>query len=104
MPEGFGELEDFANLLARYFGESAIRPANARWALPPPSNPLYPQPVITGFGTKAWDLVYPVSAALHLQELPRTKPSFPGVRERRVFAAKLEDVIRTHRRSLASDS
>lgn len=91
------ELSDpnqFAQLIGQYLGECIIRIAGGRWEQSLDDNPMFAQPCVSGFGGKAWDRVYPVHLALHVRELPSTKPDFPGVRDKRVFVSKLEEAIR----------
>lgn len=98
MPPDLSDLDHFAHLLGQYLGECIIHHTGATWTACEDRNPLFGQPCVDGFGDERWDRIYPVDTTLNLQSLPRTKPFFPGVRDRRVLAAKLEKALAIYRR------
>lgn len=104
LPTGLSDLNDFAQLLGQYMGQSLVHQCGAKWVQSQDQNPMFGQPCLDGFGGKPWDRVYPVHIALHIQELPSKKPSFPGVQERRVFAQRMEDAMKVHRRARESQN
>jgi hypothetical protein len=93
IPADLCNLDDFAQLLGRYLGQCLIRQTGAKWVQCEDQNPLFAQPCVDGFGGQEWDRIYPIHAAQHLGTLPEEKPNFPGVREHRVFATKLEKAL-----------
>lgn len=93
IPPGLTDLNHFAQLLGQYLGECVIHHTGAKWVLSEEPNAMFAQPCIAGYSEKAWERIYPVHTALNIQALPKTKPGFPGVHDRRVFAAKLEKAI-----------
>lgn len=97
--EGVTHLDHFAHLLGQYLGQCVVRHAGGSWIQSQERNRMFGQPCVDGFGNKPWERVYPVEAAIHLRDLPRHKPEFPGVRERRVMAADLERALAVHRRA-----
>jgi hypothetical protein len=97
------DLEQFAQLLGQYLGQCIIRHTGGTWVQSQEQNPTFGQPCVDGFGNKPWERVYPVDMALHLRRLPEVKPDFPGVRERRVAATRLEKAISIHRRASRTD-
>jgi len=96
MPDDLSDLNHFAQLLGQYLGQCIIHHTGAKWIQSDEQNPMFAQPCIDGFGGKAWDRIYPVHTALHLRSLPQDKPNFPGVHQRRVFAAKMEKALAIH--------
>jgi hypothetical protein len=99
LPPELSDLDHFAHLLGQYMGQSLVRLCGAKWVQSQDQNPMFAQPSIDGFGGMPWDRVYPVEISLHIRELPQTKPSFPGLQDRRVFARRMEDALRVYRRA-----
>jgi anaerobic glycerol-3-phosphate dehydrogenase len=56
-------------------------------------NRRFGQPCVDGFGNKPWDRFYPVELATNFRDLPRTNPSFPGVRDRKVLSRQFEKAL-----------
>ncbi len=104
LPPDLTDLDHFAHLLGQYMGQSLVHQCGAKWIQSQDQNAMFGQPSIDGFGGKPWDRVYPVDLALHIRELPKTKPSFPGLQERRVFARRMRTPCGSTegRRSLAA--
>jgi len=102
IPTDLSDSNHFAQLLGQYLGRCIIQHTGARWVQCEDPNPMFGQPCIDGFGGKEWDRIYPVHVALHLRNLPHEKPHFPGVRERRVLATKLETAMALHAETKAS--
>lgn len=102
IPDDLTDLEHFAQLLGQYLGECIIHHTGAKWVQAGEQNPMFAEPCIDDFGGGAWDRVYPVHSAINLHRLPREKPSFPGVREKRVLATKLEMALAIHSRRQSS--
>jgi hypothetical protein len=96
IPEDLSDVEHFSQLLGQYLGQCIIQHTGGKWVQCDDQNPLFSQPCVDGFGGQDWDRVYPVDTARNLWSLPREKPNFPGVREHRVFAAKLEKALAIH--------
>ncbi|HXK59516.1 MAG TPA: hypothetical protein PLP42_06420 [Acidobacteriota bacterium] len=95
IPDDLSDLEHLAHLIGQYLGESIIHHTGGKWVQSREPNETFGQPCIDDFGGKAWDRVFPVELARSIRELPRKKPNFPGVRDRRVFATALEKAIST---------
>lgn len=93
IPPELSDMNHFAQLLGQYLGQCIINQTGAKWVQCEDPNPMFAQPCIDGFGGQDWDRVYPVHTALHLRSLPQEKPNFPGVREHRVLATKLEKAL-----------
>jgi hypothetical protein len=96
VPEEISDLDHFAHLIGQYLGECIIRKTGASWVECSEKNAQFSQPCVEGFGKHSWDRVFPVDLALHIQDLPKKKPDFPGVRKRRVFASALERALSAH--------
>ena len=103
IPRELSSAEQFAGLLGQYLGRCVIEQTSGAWVQSADNNPMFGQPCLDGFGGEKWDRIYPVEVARRLRNLPRTKPDFPGVRERRVFATLLEKAIRLHQRANKSE-
>lgn len=102
IPTDLSDADHFAQLLGQYLGRCITHHTGASWSQCEDPNPMFGQPCIDGFGGKEWDRIYPVHTALHLRSLPQEKPNFPGVRERRVFATKLETALAIHAKKQTS--
>lgn len=97
------DINHFAQLLGQYLGLCIIRHTGAKWVQCEEQNPMFGQPCIGGFGDEEWERVYPVHTALHLRNLPQEKPNFPGVRDQRVFATKLEKALAIYANKKATE-
>lgn len=102
IPTELSDINHFAQLLGQYLGWCIIHHTGAKWVQCEEQNPMFGQPCIDGFGGEEWDRVYPVHTALHLHNLPQEKPNFPGVRDHRVLATKLEKALAVHAKKQAS--
>jgi hypothetical protein len=97
-PEEYGKIEDFAELICRYLGQTIIFQTKANWVQTKEKNRRFGQPCIDGFGNEKWERIYPVSLANHFSELPKSNPTMPGVKEKKVMAELLKKAIRIYRR------
>lgn len=103
IPGDLSDPDHFAQLLGQYLGECIIRHTGAKWVQSDEHNPMFAQPCIDGFGGQVWDRVYPVHTALNYRRLAADNPSFPGLREKRLFAAKLERALAIYDRHRSSE-
>lgn len=99
LPAELTDVSHFANLLGQYLGECIIHHTSAKWVQCQDPNLMFAQPCIDGFRNQPWDRIYPVDTTQHLQKLPIEKPNFPGVRDQRVLATKLETAIAIYKKA-----
>jgi hypothetical protein len=99
LPDDLSDLSHFSNLLGQYLGECIISHTGAKWVQSKNKNMTFGQPCVDDFGGKPWDRVFPVELAKHILDIPKSKPHFPGIRERRVLASTLERVLLIHAKS-----
>ena len=90
LPSDLTDAEHFAHLIGQVLAQVMVESIGARIVQSTDKNPMFGQPCLDGFGNEKWERVYPVQMALQLPSLPQSQPSYPGVREKRVFAAAFE--------------
>lgn len=95
----FGTIEDFANLICRYMGETIIKHTGAQWIQTEERNHRFGQPCLDGFGNEKWERIYPIEIATHFGTLAETNPGFPGVRDKQVLATQLRKAVEIRERS-----
>ena len=98
IPDDLTDLDHFAQLMGQYLGECIVHHTGGVWVQSQEHNPMFGQPCVDRFGNQPWERTYPVHVALHIRQLPREKPAFPGVRDGRVFATHLEKALFIHHR------
>ncbi len=96
IPSDFSDDEHFAQLIGQYFGHCLIVKTGAKWVQCKDANPMLGQSCIDGFGNKSWDKMFPVEIALNIRNLPKTKPDYPGVKDKRVFAAAFDRALKIY--------
>jgi len=90
IPADLSDLDHFAQLMGQYLGATIVEQMGAKWVQCTDQNPTNGQPCVDGFGNKKWDRIFPASLANNLPDLKSQSPSFPGVRDRTVFASQLD--------------
>lgn len=98
---GVTDTSHFAQLLCQYLAECVVQHVGATWIQSEGQNPMFAQPCLELSIDQPWERIYPVHIALHLTSLRTEKPNFPGVRESRVLAAKLERALAVHSRHVS---
>jgi len=104
IPNDLSDAEHLAILIGQYLGLMIVKETGAKWIQCIDQNPMFGQPCLDGFGNKEWDRIYPVSIAINLRNLPKTNPTFPGVREKQVFAKQYDKAVKIYEKTQAATS